>query len=142
MYIVIKQIHSYLAAVLLLLLLIASIYALVGWLKQNEFSGKSKGVLLIGLIATHIQLIMGIIIYFISPLGISNFSKEIMANSIGRLYALEHPLMMLIGVVLITIGYSKSKRAEGDRSKFRIAGIFYTIGLVAILSRVPWHVWM
>ncbi len=142
MYIIIKNIHSYLATILLLVVIIASIYDIVGWIKGNHFSGTSKKILLVGLIAAHLQLVIGLIVYFISPLGISNFSKEVMRNSIGRLYVLEHPLMMLIGILLITIGYSKSKRANDETAKFRLAGIFYTIGLLLILSRIPWHVWM
>lgn len=142
MYEIIKNTHSYLATILLLVLIIASVYALIGWFRGSSFSNNSKRILLAGLIASHLQLVIGFVIYFISPLGVSNFSGEIMKNSIGRLYVLEHPLMMLIGIVLITIGYSKSKRATSDKSKFKFAGIFYTIGLILILSRIPWHVWM
>ncbi len=142
MYTIIKNIHSYLAIALLLILLFASIYALASWAKGKEYSGNSKKILLAGLVSAHLQLVIGFLVYFISPLGISNFSKEVMKNSIGRLYVLEHPLMMLIGIVLITIGYSKSKRAKYATVKFRFAGIFYTIGLLLILSRIPWHVWI
>lgn len=142
MYEFIKNTHSYLASVLLLVLVIASVYALIGWFRGNAFSNNSKRILLAGLIAAHLQLVVGFVVYFISPLGVSNFSAEVMKNSIGRLYVLEHPVMMLIGIVLITVGYSKSKRATGDKPKFRFAGIFYTIGLILILSRIPWQVWM
>ncbi|MDM1048739.1 MULTISPECIES: hypothetical protein [Sphingobacterium] len=142
MYIILKNLHSYLAIILLLVVIAAAIYSIYGWTKDKNFSDTSKKILLAGLIAAHLQLVIGFVIYFISPLGISNFSKEVMGNSIGRLYALEHPLMMLVGIILITIGYSKSKRAKNETTKFRLAGIFYTIGLLLILSRIPWHVWI
>lgn len=142
MYEIIKNTHSYLATLLLLVLIFASVYAIIGWLKGSPFAKNTKRILLAGLIASHLQLVIGFVIYFISPLGVSNFSGEVMKNSIGRLYLLEHPLMMLVGVVLITIGYFKSKREKFDIAKFRFAGIFYTIGLMLILSRIPWHVWM
>lgn len=44
-----------------------------------------------------------------------------MKNAVSRLYGLEHPLMMLIAIALITIGYSKAKRAIEDRLKFKSA---------------------
>jgi hypothetical protein len=45
---------------------------------------------------------------------------------------------MLIAVVLITIGYSKSKRANTAVEKFKPIKIFYLIGLIIILASIPW----
>jgi hypothetical protein len=64
-----------------------------------------------------------------------------MGNSLSRLFALEHPLTMVLGIVLITIGYSKAKRTADDRTKFKLIAWCYGIGLVLILSRIPWMVW-
>lgn len=142
MYPFIKSIHSNLAFVLLLVLLVVIIYALLGWTGRKSFTQTSKRFVLAGLIAAHLQLVIGLIVYFVSPLGVSNFSKETMGNSLSRLYALEHPLMMLIGITLITIGYSKAKRAAAPGAKYKLVTLFYTIGLVLILSRIPWQVWL
>src|SRR3546814_7000817 len=65
---------------------------------------------LLGLICAHLQLVVGLVIYFISPLGIKAASGEAMKISTSRLYFLEHPLMMLIAIILITVGYSKAKK--------------------------------
>lgn len=142
MYYSIKHLHSVVAVILLLGLLVAVIYTLNGWLKNSRFTPGSKRIVLIGLIVTHIQFLLGIIIYFISPLGVSNFSKEAMGNSVSRLYMLEHPLTMLIAVILVTIGYSKAKRLQDDKRKFKTVAIFYTIGLLLMLSRIPWQAWL
>ncbi|ABG59808.1 hypothetical protein [Cytophaga hutchinsonii] len=142
MYSIIKSLHSNLALVLLFVLFAAVIYILIGFMGNKEFTASSKRIALAGLIAAHLQLVVGLIIYFISPLGIENFSKASMGNSMSRLYMLEHPLMMLLAIVSITIGYSKSKRAATDKQKYKLLSIFYVIGLVFILSRIPWHVWM
>lgn len=141
MYIGFKHLHSTVAYLALLLLLVAFFYTLYGWLTKKEFTKRSKSIVLFGLIATHVQLVVGFVLYFLSPLGVSNFSGEMMKNSVSRLYAVEHPLMMLLGIVLITIGYSKSKRATDAKSKYRTVAIFYGIGLVLILSRIPWNSW-
>ncbi|MEX2350563.1 MAG: hypothetical protein WD554_06760, partial [Flavobacteriaceae bacterium] len=59
-----------------------------------------------------------------------------------RLYAVEHPLIMIIAVVLITIGYSKHKKQLTSKGKFKMLAIFYTIAFILILSRIPWHHWL
>ena len=58
-----------------------------------------------------------------------------------RLLAVEHPLMMIIAIVLITIGWSKHKKKTTDTAKFKMFAIFYGLGLLVILSRIPWNNW-
>ncbi|GLR16821.1 cytochrome B [Portibacter lacus] len=141
MYQGIKHLHSYTAYLALLFLLIAVGYTLYGWLGKKEFSKTSKMIGLLGLIGAHLQLVFGLIIYFVSPVGFSNISGDAMGDKISRLYFLEHPLMMIIAIVLITIGYSRAKRMTVDASKFKSIFIFYFLGLILILARIPWHAW-
>ena len=98
--------------------------------------------MLLALIGTHVQLLFGLIIYFVSPLGFSNFSGESMKNAASRFYIVEHPMMMIVAIGLITFGYSTAKRLPEDSKKFRRIAIFYTVGLIAILLRIPWNVWL
>ena len=60
-----------------------------------------------------------------------------------RLTSLEHPLINIIAIVLITISYwSKHKKAVESSAKFKaIALFFYGLGLILILSRIPWSLW-
>ncbi|HSJ66530.1 MAG TPA: hypothetical protein VK921_02595 [Anditalea sp.] len=141
MYTGILHLHSYLAYVVLLGLTISFVYALVGALSNREFTDKDRKFGLFGLIPAHIQVLAGIVLYIISPLGISNFGDHTMADATSRLYALEHPLINIIAVVLITIGFSKSKKAAPSRSRFRSVYVFYGIALILILSRIPWAAW-
>ncbi|HEY8399666.1 MAG TPA: hypothetical protein VIK89_00315 [Cytophagaceae bacterium] len=141
MYTGFKHLHSTLAYVLLAGLIFSIIYTLITMLNKKPFTEANRKVALVGLISTHIQLLVGLILYFVSPLGLSNFSGESMGNSFSRLYILEHPLTMIIAVVFITIGYSKAKRLEDGKKKYNKILIFYTIGLILILSRIPWAVW-
>ena len=141
MYTGLKHLHSGLAYLVLAFLVIAVIFALIGWLSNRTYTSTSKRITLFGLIATHSQVLFGLILYFVSPVGMANFSGEGMKDSISRLYFLEHPVMMIVAAVLITIGYSRAKRAATDQAKFKSVAIFYAIGLVLILSRIPWHAW-
>jgi hypothetical protein len=62
-------------------------------------------------------------------------------TSAARLLAVEHPTVNILAIVAITIGWSRHKRfVEGDK-KFKSIAIFYGIGLLLILSRIPWNQW-
>lgn len=141
MYTGFQHLHSGMAYVVLAVLLLSFIYALLNFTQKKPFTETVRKVALVGLIAAHLQLLIGLIIYFISPLGLSNFSGEAMGDSMSRLYMLEHPLTMIIGIVLITIGYSKAKRSAGDASQYKKLLIYYGLGIVFILLRIPWSVW-
>lgn len=142
MYTGILHLHSGVAYLVLLGLLVCVIYAMVGALSGREFTDKDRKFGLIGLIPTHIQFLFAIILYFVSPLGFDSLSGETMSDSTARLYAVEHPLINLIAVALITIGYSRAKKLTDSKSRFRNMYLFYGIGFILILSRIPWATWM
>lgn len=141
MYTFFKEAHSGIAYLLLLPLVFIVLFAAYSFFTKQAFTDRHKKFALVGLIVTHLQILLGLIIYFISPLGMSNFSGESMKSSTMRLYILEHPLMMIIAAVLITIGYSRAKRLIVDSSRHKAILIFYGIALIFILSRIPWSVW-
>lgn len=133
-----KHLHSTLAIILLLALVISIVITAINYFNAKPYNRK---IALIGFISAHLQLVIGLVIYFVSPLGMQSFSGENMSNSLSRLYFLEHPLMMIIAIILITIGYSKAKKAKEDYAANRTVFITYTIALILILSRIPWSTW-
>lgn len=141
MYTGLKHLHSYFAYLLLAILAFSLIYAVVMFLRKRPFTEKVKKVALAGFIATHLQLLIGLVLYVVSPVGLSNISGEAMGDSLSRLYILEHPLTMIIGIVLISIGYIKAKKPGDDVRRFRNIIVFYALGLALILLRIPWQVW-
>ncbi|MCP1996283.1 hypothetical protein [Flavobacterium sp. HSC-61S13] len=140
MYNIIKQAHSGIAYLALILLAVAAISAIIGYASKREFKESDRKIALFALIFTHIQLVLGLILYFVSPMVVSLGSA--MKDPMMRLYALEHPLINIIGIVLITIGWSKHKRVVESDKKFKFFAIFYTLGLILILSRIPWGIWL
>ncbi|WP_299759430.1 hypothetical protein [uncultured Pontibacter sp.] len=143
MYLGLQHLHSYMGYLVLLGLLISFGTALAGLSGNKVFTDKDRKLGLLGLIPTHLQWVIGVILYFVSPLGMKNFSGEAMGDSVSRLYILEHPLTMIIAVILITVGYSRAKRQIGTDSKgFKSIAIFYGIGLLLILLRIPWNAWL
>lgn len=139
MYHFIQKFHSGWAYLALLLLIIAVVNSILGLVSKNEFYPKDRKIALFGLIAIHTQLLVGMILYFVSPNGFSSLGQ--MSNPELRLTSLEHPLINIIGIALITIGWVKHKKATTSESKFKTFSIFYSLGLLLILSRIPWKMW-
>jgi NADH:ubiquinone oxidoreductase subunit 2 (subunit N) len=139
MYHFIQKFHSGWAYLALLLLVLAVVNSVIGITSKKEFTAKDRKIALFGLIATHIQLVVGLILYFVSPLGLASFGQ--MAESDIRIPSMEHPLVNIIAIVLITIGWSKHKKATTNEAKFKSIAIFYGLGLLLILSRIPWKLW-
>lgn len=141
---IIKNLHSYLAYVVLAILVIAVINALMGWMGKKDFTmHKDLRISLFALILSHIQLLVGLLLYFISGSGLKAIQTLGMGglNSAARLLAVEHPFTNIIAIVLITIGWSRHKKFMESERKFKSIAIFYGIGLVLILSRIPWGQW-
>ena len=139
MYTILQKAHSGWAYIALIVLVFAVINAIIGLTSKKEFTPKDRKIALFGLIGTHIQLLFGLILYFVSPLGLASFGQ--MSDKALRLTSLEHPLINIIAIALITIGWSKHKKATTSESKFKGFTIFYGLGLVLILSRIPWTLW-
>uniref|UniRef100_UPI004049CFED hypothetical protein n=1 Tax=Flavobacterium sp. TaxID=239 RepID=UPI004049CFED len=141
MYQTIQSLHSIWAYLSLAVLLIAVLNALSGYFSKRTFEVKDLRISLFALIFSHIQLVLGLVTYFVSPLGLDAFSTEgAMKNPELRLTMLEHPLINIIAIALITVGWSLHKKVEGT-VKFRRIMVFYTLGLLLILSRIPWKMW-
>lgn len=138
-YEIIQKAHSGWAYLALAFLLIAVINASIGFSSKKEFTGKDRKIALFALIFTHIQLVFGLVLYFISPLGKAVLGE--MKDPALRLTSLEHPLINIIAIIFITIGWSKHKKLVASNAKFKTFAIFYTIGLLLILSRIPYKMW-
>lgn len=131
------HLHSGMAYLALLALVFTVIWAFAR--RNATFEKKDKTIAIISMTLVHLQLIIGLVLYF--GLGRYNLSSAIMQDSFSRLIHLEHPLTMLIGIVLITIGYSKAKRTEGDAKKFKLIYSLYALGTILIIARIPYQQW-
>lgn len=139
------MLHSTWAIITLLVLVAAVVNAVIGLSSKKEFTDKSLRISLFALIVAHIQLIIGFISFFTS----TQFAF-LKANGMGaamkdpniRLFVVEHPLMMILAIVFITIGFSKHKKKTTDFTKFKTIAIFYGIALLLVLSRIPWSQWL
>ena len=120
MYAVLKTIHSYWAFLVLLILVIAIVNAVIGKSSGRDFGAKDLRISLFGLIFSHIQLLVGLILYFVSPWfnQWSEMGMGVMKNAEARLYLVEHPITNILAIILITMGWSMHKRQTLSTKKF------------------------
>ena len=126
--------HSGLRWIALILLLAAVAVSISKWQGNSGYTEGNRKLYLFTLIAVHTQLLIGLVLYFISP----KVNFGLISEKLYRFYTVEHTAGMLIAIVLITIGYSRSKRATDTVTKQRLIGIFYGLGLLLILASIPW----
>ena len=143
---IIQTLHSYWAYLALVMLVVAVVNAIMGYFNSKPYiMGKDLRISLFALIFTHIQLLLGIVLYFTSE-RFSLWSElgpgGVMSNPLARLLLVEHPFTNILAIILITIGWSKHKKVENAKGKFGKIAFFYTLGLILILSRIPWDQWL
>ena len=137
----IQFIHSGWAYVVLVVLVLATCNALIKFFGDKEFDPKDFRISLFTLIAMHLQLLIGIILWFSQGYFDEMTVGEVMKNSAIRKLAVEHPTTMIIAVALVTIGYSKHKKKLVSKPKFKVLSIFYSIALILVLTMIPWNQW-
>lgn len=138
-----NHLHSSFRYLVLLFIVLAVVDAIMGLSSGKSYKKSSKLFALFGLITSHIQLVVGLTLYFLGGtmfkgIGAAISDGGFMKETITRFYAVEHITMMIIAIVLVTIGYSKAKRIESSKKKYRTILIFYGIALVLIFAMIPW----
>ena len=134
-------IHSWLRWAFLLAALYAIIRSLNGIINNKPFGKEENTAAKILIELTHTMLLLGLVLWFISPnvqQALSQGASVFMKDKVLRALVMEHPLINIIAVILIQIGRIKSKKAYEDSSKHMRSLVYYGIGLLLILSRIPW----
>lgn len=124
--------HSGLRWIALLLLLLAIINAFTA----KNYEKKHRLVNLFTMITFHTQLLLGIILYFLSDKV--QFTEGWMKQAMYRFYGMEHLTGMLLAIIVITIGHSKSKKGADAAAKFKAIKLWYVLALILVLAFIPW----
>ncbi len=134
MYGILTPIHSFLRWAVLLLLLAVIFKSLHGLISKRSFSKSDDKMSLFMMISAHTQLLVGIILYFVSPfVQFGNTTdKEV------RFFTMEHSTMMIVAIVFMTLARILSKKGKTDVAKFRRLFIFSLIALLIIFMAIPW----
>ena len=141
MYSTLLALHSLFRWLVLASLLFAIFRGIQGWRSSKSFSKFDNAVRHNTATIAHVQLLLGIWLYTISPIiryFLHNFKEAVHQREV-RFFGMEHSLMMVTAVVIITIGSMKAKRAETDRLQFKTMAIWYAVALIILLSSIPWQ---
>ncbi|MEH0153876.1 hypothetical protein V6R21_06990 [Limibacter armeniacum] len=140
MYPILLATHSLVRWLVLASLFFALFRAYRGWLSNKPFAKLDNLVRHNTATVAHIQLMLGLWLYFISPVVdyfLDNFSEAVHMREI-RFFGMEHITVMLIAIVVVTIGSAKAKRKPTDKEKFKTMAIWFSVGLFLILTSIPW----
>lgn len=142
MYTGLLHLHNLMRWVILILLLIALVNALTGMISKRQYTRGNRKVALFLMIAAHITFLIGIYQWIVGPLGLKLIQQSgfgaVMKDPVARFWAVEHITGMLIGIILITIGNSVSKRNISPEKKHTKSFWIYLVALIIIFASVPW----
>jgi membrane protein DedA with SNARE-associated domain len=125
---------------MLILLIITVLRAYNGWKSNRSFTPADKRLTLFTLIFSHIQLLIGFVLYMVSPIVQSAFANMggAMKDKLLRFWMVEHIATMIIAILIITIGHALSKKAVNDTQRFKRIFIYFLAALILILITIPW----
>jgi hypothetical protein len=124
------HLHSVLRWVILLLLLITLFQAIA---KKPAIRQTSLWLL----IASHTMMLIGLYQLIAGRHGITKVTfpegQSLMENSFYRFFWVEHPLLTITAIILITIARGKSKKLN-----YRAVTWLLLIALILLLVAIPW----
>ena len=136
------HLHNLLRWVILVLLVWSVVTSYSGWKSKRIFSSKDKKIWLFTMIASHITLILGLYQWILGRFGLLTYVKSegvsMMKNATLRFYQMEHPVTMIVSILLITLGYGMAKKSVEDEKKYKKAFQYFVIALLLILLSIPW----
>ncbi len=126
--------HSLLRYFILIALVVVIIKAVAGLMNKQPYGKWDNKLGLYLFIFTHMQLLFGLILYFVSPFV--KFGPETMSDKATRYWTVEHITAMLIAVVLITLARTTSKRMTNDSQKHKRMLVFNALALIVIVATI------
>jgi len=129
-----KYFHSGFRYVVMIMILLAIIQSIIGITGKKPYTNGNRLINLFAMISAHTQLLLGIVLYFLSPFV--QFGASTMKDPTTRYWTVEHLTMMIFAIVLITIGHSRSKKLTLPEAKHRAVFIFYGLALLVVVVAI------
>ena len=129
-------IHHYLPFLLLFMLVLSVVKSFLVSYAGKDFCLEKCKILSITMILAHLQLVFGIILFYKKSSEILDWSV-VMSNTDSRYTFIEHPLMMLLAIILISVGRVKAKKIEDSKKSAKTIFFYFFIALILILVRTP-----
>ena len=141
MYSFFLALHNIIRWAVLVLAILATVTAFLGWFGKRQWSERDRKIGSFFGIAMDIQLLLGLILYFVySPLTRTALTDLGAAMGVKdlRFFAIEHVFYMVLAVVFAHLGSVLARRAPDSKAKFQRAAIFFGLALLLMLLGIPW----
>ncbi|MBC8173301.1 MAG: hypothetical protein H7X71_05275 [Chitinophagales bacterium] len=141
LYKLLLSVHSLMRYLAIIVLIWAILAAYRAGKNNTSFLGKVKKPALFTIIVIDIQFLIGAylwIVRFVSSSEQFKKLKRLFVEPNERYIFFEHAIIMFIAILLIHIGYTKSKKAATDNLKSRKIFVFYLIAFILIMIAIPW----
>jgi hypothetical protein len=136
------HLHNLLRWVILLLVVYSLLKAYAGWKAKKAFAPGDKKTWLFTMIAGHTTLLLGLYQVAFGRYGMFTTTlpegTSVMKDRFFRFFWVEHPVMMILAIVFITLGHGMAKKQVADDVKYKKAFFFFLLALIFILAGVPW----
>jgi hypothetical protein len=121
--------------VALIVILVSLVQSFKGFTRKSDYTDKHNRWSLFTLIAFHLQLVLGLVLYF----SIGWFRQlGNMSDDVVRFWSLEHMVGMSIAIALVTIGRINTKKAINGPMKHKRQFWFFLIALIIVVASIPW----
>lgn len=138
---ILLALHNLLRWLIVVFAVVALVRALKGRDGGVEYATGAKRALSLLTMSLHLQLLLGLVLYAVSP--VTQHAMADMASAMKdpslRYFAVEHPTVMILGVVVATVTGVIARRGPDDVVRHRRAAIGIALTLALVLARMPWE---
>jgi hypothetical protein len=140
MYVALLHVHNATRWIVLAAALVAILMAVRGLVTRSPWTRRSRAGSLAFVVAMDVQLVVGLLLYALSPLvrsGLADVAAG-MADATIRFFLVEHLLLMVLAVAAAHVGSVAVRRATSDRAKHARAATWFSVSLLLVLIAIPW----
>ncbi len=138
---IILALHSLVRWFVLLFAIVALVRSLKGINGGVDYATGAKRAVSIFTMSVHLQFLLGLVLFGVSPLTRQAMGDmgAAMRDPGVRFFVVEHPVLMLLGVVAATVAGVIARRGADDAVRHRRAAIGVALALGLILAGIPWQ---
>lgn len=133
--------HNAVRWLVLFLALVALVRALRGINGHVAYEAGAKRALSFFTISTHVQFLLGLLLYGVSPVVRQAMAdmRAAMSDAGIRFYIVEHPTIMVLAVLVATATGVLARRGPDDAVKHRRAAIGVALAALLLVAGMPWQ---
>ena len=139
MYSTLLSLHSLLRWIILLEAVFALAFFAMAW-RRTSWGSRERVVLLSLVITMDVMFVVGLALYFVSPVISAALAAPglAMKNAELRRAFMEHPVIMIAALAVLHVGNVIVRKAVAEH-RGRLATVFVLATLVLLCAGIPWQ---